>query len=207
MSSADASNGRWYLIQTDLQCQPTSADTAGVGGGCACSQCDGALIVKPHWRMGAGLLIISGEERPYLAAISEHGKRQMRGRETAPCESVHQGRRDLSFSAIHPPPFRAGDEWRSGSPCATLPAYRRACGNRRLWSGTDNQGSNERVSRSQRFAFGRACLVRCVQPRNPLPLGMGRGQRSTGRPIGEWCRHVRGSRTCLAVTGTGLNIP
>src|SRR5258706_12507788 len=74
------------------------------------------------------------------------------------------------------PPFRAGDEWRSSSPCATLPAYRRACGNLRLWSGADNQGPNERVSRSQRFAFGRACLVRCVQPRNPLPLGMGRGQ-------------------------------
>ena len=52
--------------------------------------------------------------------------------------------------------------------------YRRACGNLRLWSGLDNQESNARVSRSQRFTFGCACLVRCEQPRNPLPLGMGR---------------------------------
>jgi hypothetical protein len=52
------------------------------------------------------------------------------------------------------PDFSPGDEWRSGSPCARLSAYRRACGNLRLWSGTDNQGSNARVSRSQRFTFG-----------------------------------------------------
>src|SRR5260221_9760251 len=64
----------------------------------------------------------------------------------------------LIFLRQKTPPFRAGDDWRSSSPCATLPAYRRACGNRRLWSGADNQGPNERVSRSQRFAFGRACL-------------------------------------------------
>jgi hypothetical protein len=89
-----------------------------------------------------------------------------------PCTAGH-----LIFLRQKTPPFRAGDEGRSSSPCATLPAYRRACGNRRLWSGADNQGPNERVSRSQRFAFGRACLVRCVQPRNPLPLGRGRGQR------------------------------
>src|SRR5260221_14224683 len=87
----------------------------------------------------------------------------------------------LIFLRQKTPPFRAGDEWRSSSPWATLPAYRRACGNLRLWSGADNQGPNERVSRSQRFAFGRACLVRCVQPRNPLPLGMGRGQRAECR--------------------------
>ena len=74
------------------------------------------------------------------------------------------------------PPLRAGEEGRSRSPCAPLPAYRRACGTRRLWSGADTQGPYERVSRSPRFAFGRACLVRCVQPRNPPPLGMGRGQ-------------------------------
>src|SRR5260221_11980181 len=52
------------------------------------------------------------------------------------------------------PDFSPGDEGRSGSPCARLPLYRRACGNRRLWSGTDNQGSTARVSRSQRFTFG-----------------------------------------------------
>jgi len=52
------------------------------------------------------------------------------------------------------PPLRAGDEWRPGTPCGRLLAYRRACGNLRLWSGADDQGSNERVSRSQRLAFG-----------------------------------------------------
>src|SRR5260221_14708828 len=47
------------------------------------------------------------------------------------------------------PPLRAGDEWRPGAPCGRLPAYRRACGNLRLWSGADTQGSNERVRRSR----------------------------------------------------------
>ena len=45
--------------------------------------------------------------------------------------------------------FRAGDEWRPGTPCGRLPAYRRACGNLRLRSGADTQGSNERVRRSR----------------------------------------------------------
>src|SRR5258708_12696562 len=47
------------------------------------------------------------------------------------------------------PPLRAGDEWRPGAPGGRLPAYRRACGNLRLWSGADTQGSNERVRRSR----------------------------------------------------------
>ena len=127
------------------------------------------------------------------------------------------------------PPFRAGDEWRSRSPCAPRPAYRRACGNLRLWSGADHQGPTERVSRSQRFACGRACLVRGVQPRNPLPLGRGRGQdlqhegyydeyplteqwaragmqaapcatRSAPRPP-QWAGEGRGGGVSLGVTG------
>src|SRR5260221_9360696 len=84
--------------------------------------------------------------------------------------------RALIFLRQKTPPFRAGDEGRSGSPCARLSPYRRACGNLRLWSGGDNQATNARVSRSQRSPFGVACLVRCEQPRNPLPLGMGSGQ-------------------------------
>src|SRR5258708_34802223 len=66
-----------------------------------------------------------------------------------------RGEDDLSILLRQKTPdFSPGDAWRSGSPCARLPLYRRACGNRRLWSGTDNQGSNARVSRSQRFPFG-----------------------------------------------------
>ena len=56
---------------------------------------------------------------------------------------------------------------------AILPAYRRAYGNRRLWSGLDNQESNERGRRSQQTPV---CLVRNVRPRNPPPLGVGSGQ-------------------------------
>ena len=64
------------------------------------------------------------------------------------------------------PPLRAGDEGRPGAPCGRLPAYRRACGTRRLWSGAAPQGSNERVRRSRqgtpvRFAVfgpGLPCL-------------------------------------------------
>src|SRR5258707_12567029 len=48
---------------------------------------------------------------------------------------------------------------------------------------------------------------RCAATRLPLVIKGDEIYRSTGRPIGEWCRHVRESRTCLAVTGTGLNIP
>src|SRR5262245_47544693 len=35
--------------------------------------------------------------------------------------------------------------------CAILTAYRRACGKLRLWSGGDNQVTNERISRSQQI--------------------------------------------------------
>ncbi len=82
----------------------------------------------------------------------------------------------FNFLRQKTPPFRAGDEGRSGAPCARLSTYRRACGNRRLWSGGDNHATTACVSRSQRSPFGVAGLVRCEQPRNPLPLGMGSGQ-------------------------------
>jgi len=47
-----------------------------------------------------------------------------------------------------------------------LTAYRRACGNLRVWSGSDNQVTNERVRRSQQvrsvwfavFGPGISCL-------------------------------------------------
>src|SRR5258707_5256794 len=64
------------------------------------------------------------------------------------------------------PPLRAGDEGRPGAPCGRLPAYRRAYGNLRLWSGADTQGAHERVRRSRqgtpvrfaRFGPGIPCL-------------------------------------------------
>jgi hypothetical protein len=78
--------------------------------------------------------------------------------------------------------------------------YRRACGNVRLWSGGDNQVPNARVRRSQRFTFGCACLVRCEQPRNPLPLGMGRVNHRERRrkPLGSI---RRGGMRCCTATG------
>src|SRR5260221_14697540 len=54
-----------------------------------------------------------------------------------------------------------------GAPCGRLPAYRRACGNLRLWSGAATQGAHERVRRSRqgtpvRFAvFGPG--IPCLQ--------------------------------------------
>src|SRR5260221_3373152 len=65
------------------------------------------------------------------------------------------------------PPLRAGDDWRPGAPCGRLPAYRRACGKLRLWSGAATHGAHERVRRSRqgtpvRFAvFGPG--IPCLQ--------------------------------------------
>ncbi len=47
---------------------------------------------------------------------------------------------------------------------ALLPAYRRACGNSRLWSGLNTHDSNARIRRSPQTLV---CLVRRVRPRNP----------------------------------------
>lgn len=33
---------------------------------------NGALVIKPHGRMRDGVLVICGEDCPYLAAIREH---------------------------------------------------------------------------------------------------------------------------------------
>jgi hypothetical protein len=82
---------------------------------------------------------------------------------------VHQFELVHQISGAETPAFRDGVSAVSflcAILYALLTAYRRACGNRRLWSGADTQGSNERVRRSQRAS---SCLVRSVQPRNPLP--------------------------------------
>jgi hypothetical protein len=73
-----------------------------------------------------------------------------------PCSIQLNAPSNSVIIALRPedPCLQAGEEWPAPFLCAILPAYRRACGNLRLWSGLDNQESNEHVSRSQRLAFG-----------------------------------------------------
>src|SRR5260370_20608357 len=54
--------------------------------------------------------------------------------------------------------------------CVMLLLYRRAYGNRRLWSGGDLQATNKSVRPVTRLLPKQAV----TRPRNPLPLGTGR---------------------------------
>src|SRR5260221_8500363 len=86
------------------------------------------------------------------------------------------------------PPVRAGDEGRPGAPCGRLPAYRRACGNLRLWSGAATQGAHERVRRSRqgtpvRFAvFGPG--IPCLQAWGVVKMVLS-PMRRRNRPIAQ----------------------
>jgi hypothetical protein len=55
--------------------------SATIGERCACSEPNVTLLINPYGFMGDGVLIIGGEDGPYLAAIREHRKGQVGGQQ------------------------------------------------------------------------------------------------------------------------------
>lgn len=114
---------------------------------------------------------LEGEDAP----LADLARRSTTGKAGPRCAADDSQGAHLSLSARR---SLSSDKGMNGAQangvrCALRSPYRRACGNRRRWSGGDTQATTARVSRS-RSQQTSACLVRSEWPRNPTAPAVGR---------------------------------